>query len=130
MKGTDVSPKLMLVDDDVTILALLEAMFEDEGFEVVCRKDALGTSVEIVREQPDVIILDLDMPALSGERLAVLLRDREITTNMKVVLYSSAGEARLKAVAVRLGAAAYVSKSSGPRALRKVVRDIFPRGRV
>ncbi|MGH7271554.1 MAG: response regulator, partial [Polyangiaceae bacterium] len=43
------------------------------GYEVVTRTDALGTSTAIAQESPDVVLLDLSMPGLSGERLAKLI---------------------------------------------------------
>ena len=77
----------MVVDDDPIALEVTRFRLEGVGFEVITREQALGTSTAIRRENPDLLLLDLHMPALSGDALARLLsRDR---TGTPVVFHSS-----------------------------------------
>lgn len=70
--------KILVVDDDVTSLDLIDLLFEDKGFDVVRQAD--GTSavecVEIVK--PDIILVDLMMPGLSGQEAVTQIRAKGI----------------------------------------------------
>ena len=65
-----VMPKVMIVDDENTVLEITGAVLEDHGYRVIKRESALGTSLAILREKPDVVLLDVNMPGLSGDRIA------------------------------------------------------------
>ena len=116
--------KVMLVDDDATTLTVLTAMLEDEGYEVVARTEALGTSQAIHREQPDVAVVDVRMPGLAGDRLAGLIVKSNPTVT--VILHSSLPAAQLERLSRESGAAGFVQKKAGPsesvKALVQIIR--------
>jgi CheY-like chemotaxis protein len=62
--------KVLIVDDDALALEVAAAALESHGYTVIKREEALGTMVLIRRERPDIVLLDLHMPGLSGDALS------------------------------------------------------------
>lgn len=67
--------KILAVDDDLYILELYKALFTDEGFVVETAEDASGALVKYHEFKPDLIILDVDMPAGGGQKAFERLRN-------------------------------------------------------
>jgi CheY-like chemotaxis protein len=110
--------KIMIVDDDRTTLQVLGALLEGKGHSVVERETAIGTTQAILRESPDVVLLDVRMPGLSGDKLAELISGRSANPPL-VVLHSASPKAELEQLAKRCGAAAGIEKSSDPKEFLK-----------
>lgn len=103
--------KVLVVDDDPVILEVIRERLDEAGYDVYVRADALGTSQWVAREQPDFVLLDVMMPALSGGELGQLLK-RSITTNQTaVILHSSMSAEALRPVIERTGAIGAISKT-------------------
>jgi DNA-binding response OmpR family regulator len=81
------------------------------GYDVYVRADALGTSQWVAREQPDFILLDVMMPALSGGELGQLLKRSHSTNQTSVILHSSMSTASLLPVIQRTGALGAIGKT-------------------
>ena len=81
------------------------------------RDTAIGTTQAILRENPDVVLLDVRMPGLSGDKLAELISTRSRNAPL-VVLHSASPKAELDELAKRCGAAA-IEKSSDPKEFLK-----------
>jgi CheY-like chemotaxis protein len=79
--------RVMIVDDDPDIRALLRALMEAEGFEVVAEvADGYEAVPEAMRTQPDVVILDYMMPKLNGGEAAVFIR--AVAPHARIVAFS------------------------------------------
>ena len=81
--------RVLVVDDDPVVLEIIREILQGAGYRVDTRDHALGTAQWVVREQPDYILLDVKMPALSGSELAQLIRSRDTMSGAAVVLHSS-----------------------------------------
>jgi DNA-binding response OmpR family regulator len=103
--------KVLVVDDDPIILEVVRERLDAAGYDVYVRQDAIGTSQWVAREQPDVILLDVMMPALGGGDLGVLLRRSHSTNQTAVILHSSLGETELQSVLERTGAVGVIAKT-------------------
>ena len=66
--------KVLIVDDDRTCREMIDAVLSELGHTVLTRDNPLGTSAEILRERPDVVLLDINMPTLSGDELLRTIR--------------------------------------------------------
>lgn len=109
--------KVMIVDDDRTTLEVTAAILEEQGHHVVQQDTALGTSMLILREKPDVVLLDIRMPGLSGDRLAALITARTSGGRAPVIiLHSSLGAAELRDLVAKTGAAGFIEKTPSPAA--------------
>jgi CheY-like chemotaxis protein len=111
--------RVLVVDDDPISLRLAEAALARLGHHTLARSAALGTTAMILRERPDVIVLDVSMPALPGDQLAALLRREAPLRDAYrpiVILHSGTDEAELVELARRSGADGAIPKSADPRA--------------
>lgn len=100
--------EVLVVDDDPIVLALLEDRLTEMGFRVTTRDRALGTSSWILKHRPWLVVLDLEMPALSGEELADFLRSKGLDT--PVIIHSGKPEEELKQVVRKTGALGAIRK--------------------
>jgi DNA-binding response OmpR family regulator len=122
VSAESVSPKTVLVvDDDRPMRALCRASLEEAGFRVL---EAAGgeQALESVRdERPDLILLDIMMPGISGwEVTSALLADRS-TDQIPIIFISARRELADRVRAFGLGAQDYVTKPFDPTALAKTV---------
>jgi DNA-binding response OmpR family regulator len=103
--------KVLVVDDDPIILEVVRERLDAAGYDVYVRADALGTSQWVAREQPDFLLLDVMMPALSGGELGQLLKRSNSTNQTAVILHSSMSTESLQPVIDRTGAIGAIGKT-------------------
>jgi len=72
-------PKILAVDDDACILELYTEIFTKAGFEVQTAEDASGAMAKFQEVKPDLIILDVEMPAGGGQKVFDRLRNLLLT---------------------------------------------------
>ena len=103
--------KVMMVDDEPLMTALIETHLEDAGYtNFVATSDPLQALEMLRREQPGVLLLDLMMPQLSGfDLLAAIRADRELRYTPVIVLTAATG-AQAKLRALQLGATDFLAK--------------------
>lgn len=127
--GEQVSPKpvperlrVMIVDDDAEMRALLRDALEGEGFRV--REHPAGDQlIPLVAEwKPDAVVLDKEMAGSSG--LDLLREIRRRLPRTPVVLVTAFGGAAVEAEALRLGAAYYMDKPFRVSRLLEVLRSV------
>lgn len=115
---------ILVVDDEPALVEVLDAYLRDEGFDVLCASDG-RTAVDLtLSERPDLVLLDLNLPRLSG-----LEAFREIRAKMDVpiiMLTARTGEID-RVVGLELGADDYVSKPYSPREVVARVKTILRR---
>ena len=104
--------RVLVVDDDPVILELVRGWLEEAGYAVEVRESALGTTQQVATEQPDVVLLDVMMPALSGGELAQLIRRHHRTSLAAVILHSSLEPQELEALVHKTGALGALAKTS------------------
>jgi CheY-like chemotaxis protein len=104
--------RVLVVDDDPVVLELVRGWLEDAGYAVEVRESALGTTQQVATEQPDVVLLDVMMPALSGGELAQLIRRHHRTSLAAVILHSSLEADELQSLVVKTGALGALSKTN------------------
>jgi CheY-like chemotaxis protein len=88
-QGLRKAPKVMVVDDDKTSLELIEVILESEGYQVVKTVDGKEAVKMATIEEPDLIILDLIMPDISGFSVAYRLKQRDETRNTPIIVLTS-----------------------------------------
>ena len=120
-----VMARVLLVDDDEELLALLEEFLRGEGFEVAKARDG-EAGLKATREwAPDLVVLDVMMPRLGG--FEVLRRLRE-TSAVPVLMLSARGEPVDRILGLELGADDYLAKPFNPRELAARIRAVLRRG--
>jgi DNA-binding response OmpR family regulator len=116
--------KILVVDDEPTLVATLKYNLEREGYEVITAADGESGLSAARDTQPDVIVLDLMLPGLDGLEVCRILR-REMT--VPILMLTAKTEEVDKVVGLELGADDYVTKPFGMRELLARVRALVRR---
>jgi ribonuclease P protein subunit RPR2 len=114
--------RILLVDDDPGLRLLLRTTFEVADIEVDEAESAAAAQRQIVRRRPDVIVLDVRMPGMSGIELTERLKSDERTCKIPVVLLTGSGSDEEELVAS--GADAVMRKPFGPLELLSLVERL------
>ncbi|MEX0796950.1 MAG: response regulator transcription factor [Acidimicrobiia bacterium] len=118
---------VLIVDDAELFREALKAAFEGEGFEVVASARRAMEGIDLARKHtPDLVILDLLMPGLSG--LEVVSSIIKVSPVSRVVLLTSSESAEDLLEAVRNGAAGYMTKDTPLPRLVDAMRDVLNGG--
>jgi len=120
-----VGKRVLIADDEPNIVASLEFLMEQAGFEV--RVAANGDqALELAASfRPDLVLLDIMLPKKSGYEVCQRLKSDPATRDMKVVMVSAKGRDVEVAKGVELGADAYVVKPFSTRELVAKVREML-----
>lgn len=118
--------KILLVDDDISMFALLENEFELEGFALSHEADGLLGLERALKDQPSLVVLDVQLPGLGG--FEVCRRLRSAMPNLPVILLTSRDEESDKLVGFERGADDYVTKPFSVRELIARVQAVLRRG--
>lgn len=115
---------LLIVDDDLEVLALLKKFFVQQGYAVEVATDGASMWAAIERQAPDLIILDLMLPGENGLTLCQRLRQQFPTP---VIMLTAMGELSDRVVGLEMGADDYLSKPFDARELLARVRAVLRR---
>ena len=103
--------KIMLVDDEPINIDVLQAYLQGEGYENFVTTSESEKAIEIMQsEKPDVVLLDLMMPKVSGFDILKMMRDHKALTHIPVVILTSSDDSETKLKALQLGAMDFLSK--------------------
>ncbi|MFP3855256.1 MAG: response regulator transcription factor [Anaerolineales bacterium] len=107
-------PKILLVDDEQSIIDIVKAYLEQEGYEVIVAMDGPAGLKAAREKNPDLIILDIMLPGMDGVEVLRRLR-RE--SNVYVIMLTARAEETDKVVGLSVGADDYLTKPFSPREL-------------
>lgn len=99
---------ILLVDDDTEVLNVLGLFFEKKDWSVQCAAEASGAMDLYERDRPDLVLLDIDLPGLSGLRFLEVLRARD--ADATVIMLTGQADVRTAVEAMRLGAENFLTK--------------------
>jgi two-component system, OmpR family, response regulator MtrA len=115
-------PLVLIADDDPDIRMLVRLRLERSGYSVVSASDGLEALQVAAETNPDLVILDVTMPGITGVEVTRALRERQATLPV-VLLTAHADEANV-AEGATAGADAYVTKPFSPQELESRVRAL------
>ena len=104
----DAQRRILIVDDEQDICECLRQFFTSRGFSVVSAFSGEEALERLAQESPDVILLDIKLPGLSG--IEVLRRLRDTHPHVRVIMVSALDEHELREQAKQYGATAYITK--------------------
>ena len=116
--------RILVVDDDEQLAALLVLVLEGEGYPVTVASDAAGAITEVKKEATDLVVLDISLGADDGRM--VLSQIREIG-ELPVILISGKGDTADRVLGLRLGADDYLPKPFSPVELVARVESVLRR---
>jgi CheY-like chemotaxis protein len=116
---------ILLVDDDQDARAIFGALFEMEGYQVLHAQDG-PSAVEVVRNsRPDVVLLNLVMPRMSGYQVLRTIRAEEGTAEIPCLLFTGDARPEQMGTALMHGADGFVTKPAEPRAVLSLVQQLL-----
>jgi CheY-like chemotaxis protein len=115
-------PTIVVIDDSDIVLAAAQDILEKAGYRVLTRNRPAGCVAMILQEKPDLVLLDVCMPTVSGDTLVKLFGRASPNSKTVVLLYSALDEPLLRSKAKAAGAHGYITKSSDPAALLRAVK--------
>jgi DNA-binding response OmpR family regulator len=117
--------RVMVVDDEPTVGEAVRDLLSDEGYEVDTPGDAQSALPEILRAVPDLVILDVNMPGMSGWEFCSLLRRQSTTRTVPVLFLTGRQDVRDRITAMQVGGSDYLAKPFGAEDLREKVRSLI-----
>lgn len=106
--------KVLIADDDLEIQELLKFTFENENFDVVLAGDGEEAINLIKISKPDIVILDVNMPKLTGYEVLEKVRENSATCLIPVIMLTSLSKTKDKITGIKLGADEYLAKPFEP----------------
>lgn len=104
--------KILVIDDDEKVLAIAKRNLESAGYQVLTSNSALKMPQIVQRERPDLVLLDVEMPALSGEHVLDLATLFDFLRATPIVIHSSKSEEDLQSLVARSQAKGYIRKTA------------------
>ncbi|MCZ0754874.1 response regulator transcription factor [Anoxybacillus sp. J5B_2022] len=122
------SKKVLVVDDEPSIVTLLQYNLEQAGFEVITASDGEEGMQKAIREQPDLMILDLMLPKMDGIEVCKQLRQQKMM--LPILMLTAKDDEFDKVLGLELGADDYMTKPFSPREvvarMKAILRRIQP----
>lgn len=118
---------LLLVDDDPEILTLLQAKLKDQPFEIFTAVEGEAVLNTVRTEKPDLIVLDVNLPGLSGLEICRSLKADKNTRKIPIIMLSARSEEIDRVLGLEFGADDYVTKPFNPRELILRINNILKR---
>src|SRR3954451_5383392 len=116
-------PTVVIADDSPTLRRIVSSVLTRDGFEVVQAEDGVQAVQTVFRVMPDAVVLDVQMPRVSGYVAARLLKDDWQTADIPVILLTSLDAASDRYWGAQTGADHYLTKDFEAPQLVVAVRD-------
>jgi len=118
-------PRILIIDDDASLLGAVRRLLTAAGLDVVTSETPLRLPQIAQREKIDLVLLDIEMPALTGEHVLEMTALFEFLREIPIVLHSARSEEDLKALVERSNAVGYIKKTGNPMSLVSQVRKFL-----
>lgn len=118
--------KILLIDDDESILTIFGTALAKDGFQTVTSATGQDGVNKAISEKPDLILSDQILPDISGNNIIVELQNHTETKNIPVIILSNFSQEELVSNAIKSGAIDYVFKYQvEPQDIVKKVREVL-----
>ncbi len=120
--------RILVVDDEEDIVALLQMRLEAEGYDVLVASDGQAGLEIAQKEMPELIILDLMLPKMDGYKVCRMLKFNEKYKHIPIILFTARSQSSDKDLGMEVGADAYLIKPFDPNVLLENIRKLLPDG--
>ncbi|MBW1740085.1 MAG: response regulator [Deltaproteobacteria bacterium] len=118
---------ILIIEDEKDIASLIAHHMQAAGFNVIVAHDGDTAFEKMKKQLPDLILLDLMLPDVDGVEICKILKRKELTKNIPVIMVTARGEEVDRVVGLELGADDYVVKPFSTRELTLRVKRILKR---
>ena len=119
--------KILLIEDEEDIAALIKLQAEMAGYKLICAIDGISGYEAIERERPDVIILDIMLPGQNGLDVCQKAKNNPLVKHIPIIMISAKSEETDVVLGLELGADDYVTKPFAPRVLLAHIKAVLRR---
>jgi len=123
----DVMKRILVIEDDKDIVELVRYNLEKDGYQVLASTDGSTGLAQIRKAPPDLLVLDLMLPKLSGLDICKEVRKDTSLNRLPILILTAKGEEADRVVGLELGADDYVTKPFSPRELAARVKALLRR---
>lgn len=117
--------KVLVVDDEPNIVVSLEFLMQQAGFQVITAFDGETALARLSDGTPDLLLLDISLPGISGFDVLEHLRGAESTAGLPVIMLTAHGREVEREKGLALGADDYVTKPFSTQALVAKVKELL-----
>ena len=117
--------KVLVVDDEPNIVLWLEFLMEQAGFEVVTAEDGEQALARVNDSQPDLLLLDISLPGISGFDVLERLRSEAATAQLPIIMLTAHGRDVEREKGMALGADDYITKPFSTQSLVEKVKALL-----
>ena len=117
--------RILVADDEIYILHILEFSLNLEGYDVISASSGAEALSKVVKERPDLVVLDIVMPETDGYEVCRRLKSDERTRDIPVIFLSAKDTPTDQEVGMRLGADAYITKPFSPQRLIDCIQGLL-----
>ena len=118
-------PKVLLVDDELSIIKMVGKRLEAEGFEVTTATDGEDGLQKAKTGSPDVVVLDLMLPKMDGYKVCGLLKKDSRYAKIPIILFSARAQEKDIQLGQEVGADAYIPKPFTAPTLIGKIRELL-----
>jgi len=118
---------ILVVDDEPDVVSFLETTLKAEDFQVLVAYDGISALDICSTEKPDLVLLDIMMPMMSGYEVCEQVKANPLTQHIPVLFLSSAHTPEARAQSFRVGAVELIKKPFLPKELLAQIRRHLPR---
>ena len=119
-------PRILLVDDEPSIVKMVGKRLEVEGFEVITAMDGQEGLEKAQTQHPDLIVLDLMLPKLNGYEVCTMLKQDARHQKIPIVMFTAKTQEKDEKTALECGANAFVRKPFRAPELMSTIRNLLP----
>jgi two-component system, OmpR family, alkaline phosphatase synthesis response regulator PhoP len=123
----DTMKRVLVIEDDKDIVELVRYNLEKDGYQLASSADGASGLAQIRKTPPDLLILDLMLPKLSGLEICKEIRKDVSLNRLPILILTAKGEEADRVVGLELGADDYVTKPFSPRELVARVKALLRR---
>jgi phosphate regulon transcriptional regulator PhoB len=119
--------RILIIEDDRDIVELVRYNLAQEGFQMVAASDGSAGLASVKKSPPDLLLLDLMLPRLSGLEVCKAIRREPSLNRLPILMLTARGEESDRVIGLELGADDYVTKPFSPRELVARVKALLRR---
>ena len=117
--------KILIVDDEPNILLSLDFIIQKAGYQAQTAADGEEALEQIKQWQPDLVLLDVNMPKLDGFEVCQIVRENPALSAVKIIMLTAKGRQVEREKGLALGADDYVSKQFSTQEIIKKINDFL-----
>ncbi len=118
--------KVLVVDDEANIVLSLEFLMQQAGFQVDTAEDGESALSRIAESPPDLVLLDISLPGISGFDVLERLRGDPAHARLPIIMLTAHGREVEREKGLALGADDYITKPFSTQALVDKVKTLLP----